>query len=88
MAFGDTGIPDDPVGAEHLIAYSHDAPPVFLGHYWLKGEPALLAPNVACVDYSVAVPGGALVAYRWDGEQWLDPAHFWRVPRIERDGRD
>jgi hypothetical protein len=88
LALGpETGIPDDPVGAEHLITYSHDAPPVFLGHYWLKGEPALLAPNVACVDYSVAVPGGALVAYRWDGEQRLDPAHFRRAPRIERDGR-
>jgi hypothetical protein len=89
LALGpETNIPDDPVGAEHLITYSHDAPPVFVGHYWLRGEPALLAPNVACVDYSVALPGGSLVAYRWDGEQQLDPSHFRRVLRMERDGRD
>jgi hypothetical protein len=28
-------IPEDPIGADHLLRYSHDDPPVFLGHYWL-----------------------------------------------------
>ena len=38
----------------------------------LNGPPALLAPNVACLDYSVAAKkGGKLVAHRWDGEQRL-----------------
>ena len=75
-------IPEDPIGADHLIQYSHDAPPVFLGHYWLDTEPQVLAPNVACLDYSVAAPGGGkLVAYRWDGEQRLDNGKFVHVVR-------
>jgi hypothetical protein len=52
--------------------YPDAAPPVFVGHYWLAApHPTLLAPNVACLDYSVA-KGGFLCAYRWDGEQTLD----------------
>ena len=40
-------------------------------------EPQVLAPNVACLDYSVAAKsGGMLVAYRWDGEQRLDNHKF------------
>jgi hypothetical protein len=50
---------------------------VFLGHYWLDTEPQVLAPNVACLDYSVAAKsGGKLVAYRWSGEQRLDNDNF------------
>lgn len=52
--------------------------PVFVGHYWLKGTPALLAEKVACVDYSVA-KSGKLVAYRWDGEAILSPHKFFWV---------
>ena len=55
--------------------YSASQPPCFRGHYWLKGEPSPLAPNVACLDYSVAKQG-KLVAYRWDGEQTLDQSKF------------
>jgi len=70
-------IPEDPIGADHLIHYSHDDPPVFVGHYWLDTNPSLLAPNVACLDYSVAAKrGGKLVAYRWDGEQELSNDKF------------
>lgn len=47
--------------------------PVFFGHYWLRGKPQLLKPNVCCLDYSVA-KGGVMTAYRWDGEQVLDEA--------------
>jgi hypothetical protein len=36
---------------------------------------------VACLDYSVARPGGKLVAYRWDGEQQLDAGKFVAVER-------
>lgn len=75
-------IPEDPLDVDHLIEYSSDAPPVFCGHYWMEGEPDLLAPNVACLDYSVAGPkGGKLVAYRWDGEQVLDKRKFVAVRR-------
>jgi predicted MPP superfamily phosphohydrolase len=69
-------IPDDPVVGDHLIDYQHDMPPVFLGHYWLEGKPQILATNIACVDYSVAKPGGKLVAYRWEGEQQLSADNF------------
>jgi len=63
-----THIPDDEIEGDHLVEYGHDEPPVFLGHYWLEGEPKPLAKNIACLDYSVAKAGGKLVAYRWDGE--------------------
>jgi hypothetical protein len=75
-------IPGDPIGADHIIQYSHDDPPVFLGHYWLDTEPELLAPNVACLDYSIAAEGGGkLVAYRWEGEQELSEEKFVFVER-------
>lgn len=75
-------IPEDPIGVNHQIQYSHDAPPVFVGHYWFDGEPELLAPNVACLDYSVAAKsGGKLVAYRWDGERELSDTNFVFVER-------
>jgi hypothetical protein len=77
-----THIPDDPIDADHLIEYSREAPPVFVGHYWMDGEPKMLAPNVACLDYSVAAKsGGKLVAYRWDGEQTLSAEKFVYVER-------
>lgn len=63
--------------------YRHPSRQVFLGHYWMEGEPAPLAPNIACLDYSVAKPGGRLVAYRWDGEQTIDAGKYVWVDRIE-----
>lgn len=78
-----THIPDDPLAGDHLIDYGHTDAPVFLGHYWLEGTPAPLADNVACLDYSVAKPGGKLVAYRWDGESVLDPARFVAFNRLD-----
>jgi hypothetical protein len=68
------------------VDYSHEAPPVFLGHYWMQGEPAPLARNIACLDYSVAEPGGRLTAYRWDGEQVLEKERFVWVGRVEEEG--
>jgi hypothetical protein len=70
-------IPALPADAyDHLVsAYQPHERPVFNGHYWLDGEPTLMAPNVAVLDYGVA-KGRALVAYRWDGEQALDPSKF------------
>ncbi|HZW12396.1 MAG TPA: metallophosphoesterase [Noviherbaspirillum sp.] len=49
--------------------------PIFFGHYWLTGDPQVLSPTVACVDYSAGADG-PLVAYRWDGEQALSTKHF------------
>ncbi|WP_106477264.1 metallophosphoesterase [Phytohalomonas tamaricis] len=58
-----------------LSYYGLDEPPLFIGHYWCEGIPALPVPNIACLDYS-AVKYGRLVAYRWDGESRLDADRF------------
>ena len=78
-----THIPDDEIIGDHLIGYSHDEPPVFLGHYWLEGVPEPPSDNIACTDYSVAKPGGKLVAYRWDGENVLHKDKYVSVARLE-----
>lgn len=51
------------------------AKPTFFGHYWLTGEPSLQSDRAVCVDYS-AGKGGALVAYRFDGEPALLAERF------------
>jgi hypothetical protein len=58
-----------------MVYYDKSQPPLFIGHYWLKGQPRPLAPNLACLDYS-AVKFGRLVAYRMDGEAQLQPDKF------------
>ena len=63
----------------NLPYYGPEQPPLFLGHYWCEGLPALPAPNIACLDYS-AVKFGRLVAYRFSGEATLDAANFVWVP--------
>ena len=78
-----THIPDDEIEGDHLIDYHHQLPPVFLGHYWMEGEIKPLADNIACVDYSVAKPGGKLVAYQFSGEQVLSKDNFVMVDRVE-----
>lgn len=64
-------------------AYGEYEPPVFFGHYWLPAthSPAPITPNVACLDYSVAKPGGMLTAYRWEGENVLLANNFISVPQ-------
>lgn len=58
------------------VPYPDDAPPVFLGHYWLRADvPAKLASNFACLDFSVA-KAGFLCAYSWNGERTLSEANF------------
>jgi len=66
------------ISPEHraqMIHYGADEPPLFVGHYWLKGHPEPLTPNLACLDYS-AVKFGRLVAYRMDGEAQLSADKF------------
>lgn len=67
--------------------YDSDWPPVFFGHYWLRGRPRPQRSNVACVDYSVA-RGGALVAYRWDGESMLTEERFHSVGDVREPADD
>lgn len=87
MTYGDIVFQPDPLPydlADHpiehteksnLVHYADDAPPVFFGHYWLKGKPKPLLHNVACLDYS-AVNFGRLTAYQFDGESSLREDHF------------
>ncbi len=81
---GSDAVPDLPIPlnvvAEHR-PYSPDAPPVFIGHYWLptNSRPGPVAINIACLDYSVA-KGGNLTAYRWDGERALNRDQFVSTP--------
>ena len=66
--------------------YGEDAPPVFFGHYWLgRHHPAIMRPNICCLDHSVANPDvdGRLMAYRFDGEAVLDPAKLVWVDRMD-----
>ncbi len=48
---------------KRLLHYADHRKPLFVGHYWLRGMPKLLKPNLACLDYS-ACKTGRLVAYR------------------------
>lgn len=75
-------IPDEPIVGDPLVHYPADDVPVFIGHYWLDGQPLPLAENIACLDYSVARPGGSLVAYRFDGEPLVDASKFVSVQRL------
>jgi hypothetical protein len=45
----------------------------------MSRSPALLAANVACVDWGVA-SGGFLCAYRWDGEKELSADKIVKMP--------
>jgi hypothetical protein len=69
-------IPDKKVQASFLPGYDNKKP-VFVGHYWLKGEPAPLTDHIACLDYSVAKgSGGKLCAYRFNHCEKIHPANF------------
>src|SRR5690606_25171746 len=68
-------IPDIPLGARSVLPAC--TVPTFFGHYWMTGQPRVLAGTVACVDFS-AGKNGPLVAYRWSGERVLDDTHFMR----------
>lgn len=58
-------IPYDTFADEIVFGFDNTRP-VFIGHYWLTGTPAILSDKVACVDYSAAVDTGFLTAYQFD----------------------
>ena len=69
-------IPELPPRDVPKTGYAVDAPPSFFGHYARKGGvPEPIRPNLACLDYGTG-KGGFLCAYRWDGEQEIDPEKF------------
>jgi hypothetical protein len=53
------------IDRDKLVYYAPHEKPLFVGHYWLSGVPALVKSNIACLDYS-AVNQGKLVAYRYN----------------------
>lgn len=55
---------------DDLARYPESVKPTFIGHYWMRGDPAPLNHNTACLDFSVA-KDGQLVAYKFDGEKRL-----------------
>ena len=83
MASAIEHIEDTVIDTEHFITYKAAEVPLIIGHYWMQGEPKLLASNIACVDYSIAKRNGKLCAYRWDGESTLDAEKFVYVSRLE-----
>lgn len=54
----------------YLVIDEIQGAPVFVGHHWFSGHPAIESEKLACLDWSVA-KNGKLVCYRWDGEQTL-----------------
>lgn len=67
-------VPDHPLPDDYLGAPVRGCP-VFVGHHWMEGEPVRMTPKLACLDWSAA-KNGPLVAYRWDGEDEIDPQRF------------
>ena len=63
-------IPKD-ILAENIDFALKTQKPVFVGHYWLTGEPKPLSPQVACTDYSAAIDSGYITCYQLDTEQPL-----------------
>ncbi|WP_152224644.1 metallophosphoesterase [Pseudomonas sp. SCB32] len=82
IVFQPDGLPDE-VASERLseeqksrlLTYGADEPLLFVGHYWRRGTPAPIRPNLACLDYS-AVMYGKLAAYRLDDETRLERSKF------------
>ena len=73
VALMPAGQEDALIGVEwpaELVIAAIEGAPIFVGHHWFSGHPAIESPKLACLDWSVA-GGGKLVAYRWDGESEL-----------------
>jgi len=66
-----SSLPTTKLPPDMLKPVSNDKP-IFFGHYWMTGQPALLSAHIACLDWSVAKDNGPLAAYRFDGESTLD----------------
>ena len=76
-------IPHTPV-PPHLQPGYDGLKPLFIGHYWMSGEPQLLSKHIACVDWSIAAsnnPKAKLCAYRWSGESELSADNLVWVER-------
>ena len=68
-------LPDTPI-PEHVCIGYQSPKPLFIGHYWLSGKPAVQSEKVACLDYGAANEEPLLVAYRWNGEAELSSSNL------------
>lgn len=71
-------LPDHEASAEERSYAYTDTVPVFFGHYWRRDDPQRnrdFTDYCACVDFSVA-KNGRLTAYRWSGEEKIDPRNY------------
>lgn len=71
-------LPEIPVDMSILRStdyYGAEEKPVFFGHYWRKGTPAIYRNNICCLDYSVA-KNGHLAAYQMGEEIELKDNKF------------
>ncbi|MEE2731570.1 MAG: metallophosphoesterase [Pseudomonadota bacterium] len=92
VVFQPDGLPDDLIDQplteaeqEHLLQYGSDQKALLVGHYWCQGQPHIIRPNLACLDYS-AVKNGLLVAYRMEAEPQLSNDRFVWVNNAGLDG--
>lgn len=69
---------EDPLPNGIFFPVDYDRPTLF-GHYCLIGSGPRLSDHFGCVD-TCAAKGHKLTAYRWDGEDCLDPLKFVSVP--------
>jgi hypothetical protein len=58
-------------GNESISLYSEYDPPVFVGHYKMRGKPSVDIGQVGCLDYP-----DLLCVYHWNGEATLNPANL------------
>lgn len=70
----DQSLPEIPLPDDYAARPVTGAP-VFVGHYWMSGQPVAMSSKVACLDWSAA-RNGPLVAYRWDGETEIEEDKF------------
>lgn len=65
-------IPDAPL-PENLVTSTYPVAekPVFFGHYWMSGEPALQSRNAVCLDYSAGTDGPLVTYTHFAGSRQL-----------------
>ncbi len=59
--------------------YPAEAKKLIFGHYTLPGKPAIIRPNLVCIDFS-AYKKNFLAAYRYNGEETFTDTNLVYVP--------
>lgn len=74
-----SSLPDGELPIDLIFhTYPDDAPPVFIGHYKMRGNPKLENDKVICLDYPYSA-----CAYRWMGEAKLDRGNLIDATRLK-----